>query len=254
MIRISLGNVGSGKTVCEVREMILNRTDRKTYSNILMNEPKKTPLIEPLNSSMIIKREVIDYKVNRKSGESTPVYQLKVNKEFWQKIKEPINIVLDEAHTIINSRRAMSGVNVVVTDWLALIRRVLGAAESGMGELVFITQLPNRIDPIAREMATQIRYHICHYIKECKTCGCWWRETSEESEPSWSCRNCGSNKIKKKNHEIQVWHFKNMDVYFQWKMMGYKTYHANYFIHNIENFFQYYDTFQWENLFSEYYN
>jgi len=253
MIRISLGNVGSGKTVSEVREMLNNRTNRLTFSNILMKIPQLTPKIRTLNSSMIINRVLVDYKVNKKSGENVPIYQLKVNKEFWQNIHEPINIVLDEAHTIINARRAMSNVNVIVTDWMALIRRVLGVAESGMGELVFITQLPNRIDPIAREMATQIRYHICHFIKECKICNSWWNESSEEVEPCWICKNCGSPEIIKKNYEVQVWHFRNMDCYFQWKMLKQKTYHANYIIHDIEDYFKYYDTFQWENLFSEYY-
>ena len=52
MIRISLGNVGSGKTVSEVREIFINKFHRKTYSNI------KTKLNHQINLThdMIIKK------------------------------------------------------------------------------------------------------------------------------------------------------------------------------------------------------
>ncbi len=138
--------------------MALNKTNRKVYSNIIT---KGLDNVIPIKNDMIVKKEIKDYKKNRQ-GEMEPVYELKLNMEYWQKITEPISCVLDEAHSIINARRAMSKVNIIITDWIALLRRVLGSSSSGYGELVLITQLPNRIDIIAREMATQIRYHKCH--------------------------------------------------------------------------------------------
>ena len=167
IIRISLGNVGSGKTVCEVREFLLNKGNRLTYSNI---KTKKLTNVKLINPDMIIKKEIIDYKT-KKDGSSEPVYKKTLNKDFWTKIKVPINVVIDEAHSIVNARRSMSKTNEIITMWLALIRRVLGTTDSGEGELVFITQLPNRLDIIAREMATQVRYHVCHFMKGCKDCG-----------------------------------------------------------------------------------
>jgi len=243
MISIRLGNVGSGKTAAAVREMMLNQSKRKTYTNI-RTIIKNCELINP---SMIITKEISGYS---KKGEAK--YDYTLNVDFWKNINEPINIVLDEVHTILNARRSMSKVNIILTDWMALIRRVLGQAESGYGELVLISQLHNRIDIVAREMATNVRYHICHYLKSCLRCGNTWAETSESPEPRWIC-SCGSYRIKKHNHKIEVWHFAGMDMYIKWKEWGINTYHQHYLIDDIENYFKLYDTLQWDNLFSEFY-
>ena len=65
MITIILGNVGSGKTALAVREMAMNLNDRKTYSNI---QTKLKNQID-ISPDMIIQKEIVDYKTNRKSGE-----------------------------------------------------------------------------------------------------------------------------------------------------------------------------------------
>lgn len=247
MIRISIGNVGSGKTASEVREMALNKSNRITYSNI------KTKLVNQtdINSNMIIKKEFIRDSKTKNGIE--PIYDLKLNINFWKSLNEPINIVLDEAHAIINSRRAMQKKNIIVTDWLALIRRVIGQNEAGNGELVLITQFPNRIDKIARDMATQIRFHLCHYQKTCKKCGVTWTENSELPETIWKCPRCNSFKILKHNHIIEVWHFSNIENYNAWKDgWNPKGYYNHYIIKDIENYFHLYDTLQWDNLFTEY--
>lgn len=71
--------------------------NRKTYSNI------KTKLKNQvnINPSMIIKKEVVDTK-KKKDGTIEPVYEYKLNIDYWKGIKEPINVILDEAHSIIN--------------------------------------------------------------------------------------------------------------------------------------------------------
>lgn len=248
MIRISLGNVGSGKTVCEVREMFLNHAKRKTFSNI------KTKLKHQINISpdMIIQNEVVGTK-NKKDGTIEEVTKKTLNKEFWMGIKEPINVVIDEAHSIINARRSMSKTNEIVGQWLALIRRVLGSSENGYGELVFITQLPRKLDVIAREMATQVRYHVCHFIKGCHNCGSKWRETSEIPEQLHQCPMCSGWNIKKFNHQIEVWCFPNMYAYQGWSMEGISTFYKHYIITDIEKYFPLYDTLQWDNLFEDHY-
>lgn len=249
MIRIILGNVGSGKTALAVREMYLTSNRKKTYSNIV-TKIKNCVQIQP---DMIIKKEIVDYKKNRKTGEKEPIYKHTMNAEYWQGIKEPINIVLDEAHSIINARRAMSKINQIVTDWLALIRRVLGQAESGYGNLIFISQLSNRIDIIAREMCHNVTYVLCHYVKICGKCYLSWGENSDFPEVREECPRCGSWKIKKHSHIIEVWQFQNMQYYDMWKNFGQKTFFKHYFIKDIEEYFKYYDTLQWDNLFSSYY-
>ncbi len=206
----------------------------------------------PINPNMIIKKDVVGTKTKR-DGTTEEVTEFKLNIEYWKSIKEPINVVLDEAHSIINSRRAMSKVNVIMSDWIALIRRVLGAAASGYGELVLISQLPRRLDPICRDMASQVRYHVCHYKKQCRKCLSHWRESSETPEGLWLCPKCGSDNIKKFNHKIEVWHFANMNAFETWDEYNAKTFYKHYLIEDIEKYFPLFDTLQWDNMFSELY-
>ena len=249
MIKIILGNVGSGKTAFAVREMALNLNDRKTYSNIQTSLPNQVNI----TADMIIKKEIVDYKTNKKTEEKEPVYKYGLNVEFWKNIKEPINVTLDEAHTILNSRRAMSKVNIVVSDWLALIRRVLGQTDSGSGEVTFISQLANRIDVIARDMATNVIYVIAHFLKSCEHCGATWRENSEMPEGYIICPLCKRNKIYKHSHKLEVWHFPNIQLFQMWHQFGQKTYYKRYYLNDIENYFPLYNTLQWDNMFSSLY-
>lgn len=239
---------GSGKTVSAVREMYLNENNRITYSNIVTK--LKTQInIDP---TMIIKKEIVDTKKKR-SGELEPVYKTTLNIDFWKNIKEPINVILDEAHTIINSRRAMSKINVIVSDWLSLIRRVLGQTESEAGELIFISQLPKRIDSIARDMATQIRYHRMHYAKSCKECSASWQEDSEMPETINKCPLCNSFQLLRHSFTLEVWNFTSMQMFEMWKDWEQQSFYKHYYVRDIEKYFKYYDTLQWDNLFSEYY-
>ena len=252
-IRISLGNVGSGKTANEVREMVLNRTKRITFSNIIMKQPKITPHVKRLTFDKIITKQVVDTKKDRKTGEEKPIYELALNLDFWKKNKDPLNIVLDEAHSILNSRRSMSKTNILMTDWVALIRRVLGSTDAGYGEFVLITQLPYRIDNICRDMAQEIRYHICSYQKMCLVCGGNWVETSESPEHFFCCLICGDERVKRQHFQIHIWHFTDFNSYWEWKDNGKPTYYKAYSVTNIEKYFGLYDTLQWDNLLSETY-
>lgn len=146
----------------------------------------------------------------------------------------------------------MSKVNVIMTDWVALLRRVLGSSEAGYGEVVFITQLERRLDPIVKEMSNSVYYHVCHYLKTCNKCGLSIREHNEVADPIFTCPRCGSKNIKKHSHVVEVWRFKSMNLYTIWKETGQKTYHKRYKIDDIEKYFKFYDTLQWENLLSQY--
>jgi len=223
------------------------------YSNII-TKLKHQINIKP---EMIIKEEKVGEKKNR-SGKLEPVIKHSLNHEYWKKVKKPINVALDEAHAIINSRRSMSKINIIVTDWLALIRRVLGSSEAGYGELTLITQLPGRLDTIARDMATEVRFHRCHYKKRCKHCNFAWNENNDMVEKRQQCPACGCFKLVKYNHVIEVWKFANMGKFKMWEAgfigeKGRRPYHRHYFIYDIETYFPLYDTEQWDNLFTEYY-
>src|SRR3990167_11007912 len=243
MISLRLGNVGSGKSACAVREMILNESHRKTYSNIRV----KSKNCVLLKKEMIVVRDVLGAK---KSGEE--IVSLKVNVDFWKQMTEPINVVIDEAHAIgLNARRSMSRTNQILLEWLSLIRRVLGQNESGAGTLVLITQLPNRIDTIARDMATNVRWHKCHYTKSCTACRYSWAEDSECPEPQWICPMCSGYKLRKHSHRIEVWHFASMQLFEAWKTFGMDTAHRHYMVNDIERYFPAYDTLSWDNFFSD---
>lgn len=247
MIRIVIGLPGSGKTAFMVRYMMLNPAQRKTYSNI-KTKIKTQVDIDP---SMIIHRELIDTKKKR-SGELEPVYKDTLNIDYWREIKEPINVVIDEAHSIVNSRRAMSKINQIVTDWLALIRRVLGSNAAGYGELTLITQLLNKIDINARDMSTNITLCVCHYTKSC-TCGIAWRETSDNPDPLWNCPGCKKYNITKHSHFLEVHEYPNASAFEAFREFGMASHFKHYYVTDIEKYFKLYDTLAWDNMFGEYY-
>ena len=243
MIRIFLGNIGSGKTAACVRELMINPTQRYTVSNIITKGIKNNIVIKP---EWIVKKDVIGHK---KNGEE--IYKLKVNREFWEKLSKKhntLNVVIDEAHTILDSRRSMSTVSKCMNDWLSLLRRVLGKSPAGYGTLTLISQIDRRIDVNARELSTEIRYHMCHYSKRCKKCGLYWGENNETPDPLYTCPQCNSSRVEQFNFIIEVWHFTSMENYQAWKDFKAKTYYKHYNIMDIEKYFKHYNTLQWENL------
>lgn len=242
-----MGRLGSGKTACEVREMALNKFNRKYFSNIAT----KMPYVETLKPEMIIKRELIGTKGKK---DPQPVYDWKMNQEFWLKQKDPMNIVLDEVHNMMDSRRSMSKANVIMGNFMALLRRVLGSQHGNYGELVLITQLLRRVDIIALELASEIRYHIMHYSKKCKDCGQEWRENTEMPEGYYRCIQCGSMNLKKYKHRAEVYRFRGMNEYQNWRDFQEKSYFHHYMINDIENYFGLYNTLQWSNLFESVYD
>ena len=198
---------------------------------------------------MLIKKELL-----RTKRDGTPVFKFSFNKDFWQGVVQKegaINVVIDEAHTMFNSRRAMSTTNLIAGDFLAMIRRILGQTSAGYGELVLITQLARRLDPIAREMATSVHHCKCHYQKHCNECGYTWNEHNENPEPMWNCPKCQSYGVQKQNHVIELWHFSSERKYEMWFEFGAKTYHQHYYVYDIEKYFHLYETLQWKDLFSD---
>jgi hypothetical protein len=204
------------------------------------------PHVKTLQYDMIIKKQKIKEK---KDG--TPLYDYSFNKEFWEHIDEPINIVIDEAHTIFNSRRAMSKINIIMGQFMSMARRVIGSAHHGYGDLVLITQLSRRIDPIARDMAHQVRYHVCYWKTFCLNCRSVLVDHSENCEPYFSCPRCKSYNMERKDFYISIWNFKSIEAWEIWNETGRKTWYKLSKIENAERMFNKYNTHQWDNLFEE---
>lgn len=238
-----LGKMGSGKTACMVREMVLNEDLKKTYSNIIMKK-------QGVNAIQISRDMIFTTKTFKKGKKEEE--KLVLNEDYWKKVSEEnngINVVIDEAHTLINSRRAMSNENMVMNDFMALLRRILGDS-NGYGELVLITQLVRRIDVIARELATSIHYHVCHYRKECK-CGYTYWENNEKYGDTNKCPYC-NRQMKRVQFIIEKWEFDSMENFGLWEDHRLKTYKKHYYVTDIAEYFGHYDTHQWSNLISEY--
>jgi len=250
MIRLMLGKMGSGKTACMVREMIKSEDDKTTFSNIILKKVKKDTVVQ-INRDMIFKEVVV--KVRPKAED---IKKLVLNSEYWRGTKEKypdgINVVIDEAHTLMDSRRAMSNTSVIMNDFMALLRRILGDSGEGYGELVLITQLGRRLDVNARELATSVHYHLCHYKRTCTKCNFNFWETNEVYQKPKLCPRCGHRKMNKDNFIIEKWEFDSVENCDRFIEFGDKTYQKHYYITDIEKYFPHFDTFQWENLISEY--
>ena len=142
MIIILVGGIGSGKTLSVVKEIVSRK--QKTFTNFdLYGMP-----YERLKYEHIFKQEVDGKKKI-----------MKLNFDFWKKQTEKggFDIYLDEFHNIMNSRRAMSKRNVILSDFLSQIRKVLGQSE--VNNLYLITQKIKRIDVNSRDLA--------HWVIEC---------------------------------------------------------------------------------------
>jgi hypothetical protein len=253
MICLILGLVGSGKSAVCVREMLTDKTNRTYFSNIITHKSIKNNII--IKPEMIMKKTMImkpDGKPAMKNG--VPVYQYSVNKEFWQdaaKKYHGLNIIIDEAHSVLNSRNSASKTTRVVLDWISLLRRVLGSTESGYGKLYLVTQIERRLDVVAKEQTTEVRFHMCHYKKICRKCGYSIDENNEVPDPVYVCPYC-SKELTKCHHIIEVWHFKSYIDFIGWKYLGKgKLYYKHYLITDIELVFPFYNTMQWDNLLVE---
>lgn len=203
-----------------------------------------------LKGNMIIKKEHVSVK-----RDGTPVYKLSLNVNFWKdlvKNKGSVNVILDEAHVLLNPRKSMSRVNVLMGDWLSMLRRVIGSQDA-FNELILITQLSRRLDVVAKEMATNIEFTINHYLSRCNRCKAEWWENNETADKFYTCPNCGDWHINRVKSYIEVFCFKNIDAFMMYKDGGMRSYYSRYLINNIESVYDNYNTLQWEDMMSEFY-
>jgi len=247
MISIVLGNVGSGKTASAVRFMRAN--PHKTFITNIDTKGKEFSHVIKLKAENIIKKEIISTK---KDG--THNYKLKLNIEFWKELikkYDSVSVLIDESHIFFNPRRSMSSLNIVMSDFLALLRRVLGSAD-GSGQLILITQLSRRLDIIAKEMATDVSYCVHHFKMNCNKCGAYWYETNETADKMYNCPRCNSYNLKISDSIIETYKFTNIDGFEAWFNHKAKTYYKRFMITDIHEIFGNYETLQFNDLFSDY--
>jgi len=236
--------MGSGKTASAVKELSLNKNNRITYTNIT-TDLKNCTILKP---EYIIKKTLIKTK---RSGEK--VFRYTFNKEFWMNQEQKINICLDEFSAIADSRASGTRINRIISQFQNSIRRVLGQREGASGNLIYITQQYDSIDIRARNACTQLRYHTCYYTAYCKNCLYQRNENSNIPEPLEICPLCMSKDISRRDFFINVKCFTSTIDYEKWIYQSNDDFiYKEYNIIDIENYFNHYNTLQWENLFEDY--
>jgi hypothetical protein len=143
----------------------------------------------------------------------------------------------------------MSKQNKIISEWISMLRRVLGSNDGGYGQLVCISQRPN-IDIDLRDLATNVQYHICHYLKQCLKCQYIWQENSDSPDPRWTCPHCNNWHIKKYNHKVEVYQFTDFNSYNFWKTMGMNTFFKHYILNDVERYMGLYNTEDWADMFT----
>ena len=238
MIRIFLGKLGSGKSACAVKELVNNESDRKTYTNLTTTKINNVVHIKP---EYIIKKTMVDKKEH-----------FDLNTNYWIKQKKPLNVLWDEIHLTANSRMSMSRINMVLSRFISMARRITGFDERGYGHFTFIAQKEGTIDKNIRDLANEIIYHICHWVLLCEDCGARDMVNSEMQQIE-HCRGCGSWKILKQNIFVEVIKFNDWDKFYNWalKRKGHWSF-DRYIVNDIEDYFDYYDTLQIENMWESY--
>jgi len=252
-IVLYVGNIGSGKTAFAVREMVRNEDNRKHYTDIIPTKPRKTPQIIKLTSDMLVNKELIK-TINHKDGRVTDQYKYSLNEEFWkERMDERKSIVIDECHKYLEARAHSSTTNRLFNDFLALGRRIVEDSNSS-GDMIFITQLSRRADIILREMAHEIKYFVCHYIVQCKKCGAGNWENSEMPVglKLKKCPRCNTWMLQRHSHYLEIKDFANIKDFDNWNMFGKPDgfFYRKYYVRNIGDYFQFYSTLQWGNMFS----
>ena len=148
MIKFIIGGIGSGKTITAVKEMV--HSDMPCFTNITIKHKN----IIRLKVEHIVRKEVIGVTAKGKQ-----IIDLKINWDFWnEQIKKykKFNIVIDEAHNIINSRRSMSKWNILFSTWLTQIRKIIGDSEHN--HLYMVSQRLNSLDLVGRDLVNEIIY------------------------------------------------------------------------------------------------
>jgi len=161
MIKIIVGNIGTGKTVSMVREIKrrqdifrrageLGLTD-KPYLALTNFNLKEGLLYKRIKLSDIVKK--VPYASTTPSGKEKITFKDEVNWEFWDELRKNyyFDIFLDELNSTVNARDAASKLNKVVSKWLFQIRKILGTGE--FTHIYIVTQDLDQIDINFRRMA-----------------------------------------------------------------------------------------------------
>lgn len=141
MIIALIGNIGEGKSVSMIKEIVT----RKNF--VLTNFHIKYSHHRLRYTDFFIMDED-----NRIIG---------VNWQFWDDMRKKhkdFSIFLDEVPSIVHSRASMTKRNIYLSHWISQVRKIL--SDSPNSHLYIVSQTPRKIDVNWRE--------LCHIVIKCK--------------------------------------------------------------------------------------
>lgn len=154
MIIIIIGNVGTGKTVSMIRQMLIRINAYKKAINAgATKKPYKAVInfnVPKIKQTYRIKIEdiVLEKYEEKISPTGKKVSKLKkvVNWGFWENLRDKYNydIFLDEFNSVVNARDSNTANNKIISKWLFQIRKILGSSE--LNNIYIVTQHQNQID------------------------------------------------------------------------------------------------------------
>ena len=257
------GKPGSGKTLWTVRKMVTSPGTPK-LSNIITKGLSHVKRLELAN--FIDRKQIGQMKTGK------PIYEIKFNAPFWKALKRPVDVILDEAHSIVDSRSCTTKQNKIIAgEFVALIRKLLGSAK-GQGNLYILSQEPRKVDVRIRRDMQRFQYHVGYCKAVCTRClkelsvlsqsrkfniqkalvkmGAMKDESSEDPEPMETCAYCNGHDIHRFDHYMEVARFTSEDAMIEWLYTRDQRipYHHE-MIGNLDKYFDFYDTYQIDNLF-----
>jgi hypothetical protein len=244
MIKIFLGNLGSGKTLHAVKEIVEDNSGRMTYTNLIL---------KGVNNAVYIKPEDVIKKIESDKGK----VKLDLNLEYWQKQKRPLNVVWDEIHLMANSRSSTAKPNMVLSKFLAMGRRIVGRDDKGYGTLIFIAQKERTVDVNIRELADEIYEHISWNKIHCHDCNLNEVQSSNNARVSddaliRTCARCHSAALSVSLIRVEVKIFTGSSRASCWENYFDNKHKKSMYLCNLHKYYKYYDTMQIASLWDSF--
>ena len=241
-IMLYMGYLGSGKTLSAVRNAAFSPMN--TYTNIKVKRQ--------ITTTLITKHQILKEEVTKEKKDGTKEYGYSVNFDYWElqkkKHRNGFNIVIDEAHSIIDARTSMSKINRAAKKWASSLRKIISCRD-GVGDVTFVSQLPRGVDVWVKELCNQYRWHEYFSKRQCKYCKTIYLFSSSSEEPQERCPSCDMGSFNELGSKMIVYRFKTIEDVEAYINFGAKTYYVADVINNPSYFYKYYDTYQIENLF-----
>lgn len=234
MLTVYLGNLGSSKTTCAVRDMVIDNSGLPIHTNIVTS---KIPGVTLHKNKELLKTTIDD------SGKK-PKEKIVFNRDYWLGLKKPMSIYWDEFHFVADSRDSMTASNKACTEFISMARRIIGFDQYGYPDFVMICQKLGTLDVRIRELVTTIVYHVLNFLHTCEECE-YVKWYSSEKPNLKLCPWCQQRSLVKSDYYSTRFFFKDETSFNEWFYNGEKTYHSKLYIPDIASYWSYFDTLQY---------